>query len=196
MSQFERIHSDAYITANDVALAVFSFLGLVMTIIAMYPNARAKQLATCTLLGWLMLSNFINLFNALAWRNEHTSTWWDGKYWCDIEVKLIQPAFLGVACSLFCITRRLAEALGCTYVFIPKGDLKRRTLTDCMILYLPPIIQTGLQYIVETNRYLLQAVGGCTPGQDQSWPTFVIMFIPNQIFVAGAAYYCGKSCQV
>lgn len=194
-SYLDPFASSTNLKAQAIALPIFAALSIGIIITPFIWHYRNKNIAACTLIAWLILSNVFTFVNAIIWPDENFSTWWDGPGLCDVEAKLTWPMFTGVPAALACITRNLARVLRIhsSGLSTTKRQRRRILFVDCLILFLVPFLQLVLHYCIQTNRYFIIAVGGCAPSFDESWPTIVIMYIWPQIFALVADYYCSRS---
>lgn len=180
--------------AQAIALPIFSSLGIAIIIIPFVWHYRNKNLAACTLFAYLIVSNLFTCINAIIWPNEDYASWWDGTGLCDIQAKIAWPILTGIPCSVCCMLRNLAKVLRIDRANLntTKKQRRRMLLVDCLICFLVPFLQLALHYCIQPNRYILEAIGGCTPSFDESWPTIVLMYIPPQISALAACYYSGQ----
>jgi pheromone a factor receptor len=67
----------------------------------------------------------------------------------------------------------------------------RERVVDILICAGIPVLQVALHYIVQLNRYYINAINGCAESWDRSWPTIVIMMI-WPLFFSIATAICAR----
>lgn len=194
-SNLDQFATTTNLKAQSIALFVCTLSISFTVIVPLIKYAFHKNLAACTLICWLLLGNLFTVINAIIWHNDDFASWYDGVGLCDLEAKLYYPIFVGIPAAILGLTRNLARCMNVDSFSITttKQDRLHRFFIDCTTLYLVPVLQIGLHYITQINRYYITAVGGCAPSFDQSWPTIVIFFMWQEIFPLAACYYCGTS---
>ncbi|KAI9882564.1 MAG: hypothetical protein M1823_005686 [Watsoniomyces obsoletus] len=175
-----------------VILPLLAFLGIVLIIPPAVWHARNRNIAACSLIFWITLSNLFCFINALIWPTDDISRWWNGVGLCDIQVKLTWAFSVGAACSLACIMRNLARVLDVDRSGARSGSAsrKRQTIIDLLWCFACPIWVMAVDYIVQSNRYYIFTIAGCTPAIDESWLGIVLILMWAPIFCVVASFYC------
>ncbi|KAH0555853.1 hypothetical protein GP486_006203 [Trichoglossum hirsutum] len=129
--------------------------------------------------------------NSLIWPTGDVSNWWDGAILCDIQAKLFWATYSGDAGSLAAIMRNLARVMDVNRgALIPtKAQRKREIIIEVTYCFAYPIFHIATHYIVQTNRYYIFEIVGCTASWDWSWPTIVLIYIWPSIFCVIGSYY-------
>ncbi len=177
-----------------VVLPLLAFLAIVLIIPPGVWHARNRNVAACSLLFWITLSNVFVFINALIWPTDDISRWWNGVGLCDIQVKLTWAFSVGAACSLACIMRNLSRVLDVDRSATRSGSAsrKRQTIIDLLWCFACPIFVMAVDYIVQSNRYYIFTIAGCTPAIDESWLAIVLVLMWAPLFCVIASYYCSK----
>ena len=181
--------------ANAVALPLFAILALLINFVPFRLLYRVKNVAGCTLIITVAISNLISVVNSLLWPNDNFDTWYNGVGLCDIEVQIKVPLYTLIATSLCSITRSLARALDTDNATLheSKGMKRRRLIFDALFCFGMPFLQLVLHYIPSDARFGIYPVYGCLTFFDASWPTIVIMYMWPPIFSVLNCFYAGKS---
>ncbi|MCJ1388307.1 a-factor receptor [Xylographa bjoerkii] len=179
------------ISPAAIAIPLLSLITILLDFPAFIWHIKSRNLPSSSLIFWILLSNLMNLVNALLWPNDNIPTWFSGTILCDIEVKLDLAATLALVGSVFCIARTLARALDTSKPAISTSGQQRfrRNLLDCALCFGPPLYIIIIHYVVQPSRYYLFAISGCTPSVDNSWPTIVLIFIWPPLLCLPSAYY-------
>lgn len=183
-----------HLTPNAVALPLFSCIAIVLSVIPLYLLYRRKNIATCFLIVFIIVQNFLNLLNAALWPTDDFSLWWNGIGLCDVESKLRTPITTAIAASMSCVSRNLAKAVDTDNAnLLETPAMRRRRITiDLLICLGIPILQMALYYLVQTDRYVIITITGCANSVDNSWPSILIVHFWPPLYALINAYY---ACQ-
>ena len=158
-------------------------------------HLKNRNLAASSLIFWIVLTNFFVFINSLIWHDDDLDSWWRGYILCDIEVKLMNAANVGVPASLVAIMRSLALVLDTerTIVQPTTAQRRRKLAVDILLCFGFPIYMIIVVYVVQNIRYYIFAISGCVPGIDNSWPSIVLIHIYSPLLSTIAVYYSSKS---
>lgn len=181
------------LTPAAVALPILALITLVIDLPPFIWHVRNRNLAAATLVFYILLANLMNLINPLIWPTDDIGNWWPGFGLCDLEVKLMLGIWIGVVSCLLCIMRNLARVLNTdrTVMSVTRAQRNRQILFDCLLCFGAPLYMMGIHYIVQSNRYYIFAITGCTASFDESWPSLVLIFIWSPILCIFNLYYAG-----
>ena len=180
----------------DYLFTVFSFISALLCIPPMYFDFKipSRPWATLILIGWIFIINLLAGIDSLIWANPNPRTWWDGKGYCDIDARIKDMFTYGVPGAAIGICRFLADA---TNPDPAQTDLKhtqrRRNLIDLCLGVILPMALVGLKFIVESSRYHIVGVAGCSGVAYQSLPTIFVFTIWGPLICSVAAFYAGTS---
>ncbi|MCJ1400025.1 a-factor receptor [Xylographa trunciseda] len=179
------------ISPASIAIPLLSLITILLDFPAVVWHIKNRNLPASSLIFWIIVSNLMNVINAILWPNDNIPSWFSGTILCDIEVKLDLAVTFALVGSVFCITRALARALDTSKPAISACGQQRfqRNLLDCALCFGPPLYIIIIHYVVQPSRYYLFAISGCTPSVDNSWPTIVLVFIWPPILCLPSAYY-------
>ena len=186
------------VTPGTVAVPLLALVALTIDIPPFFWHIRNRNLAASSLVFWVFLSNLMNFINALVWPTDDVQNWWDGLVLCDIEVKLMIGATVGVVGSLACIMRNLARVLDTdrTVMSPSKAQRRRHTAIQLLFCFGGSLYLMLVHYVVQPNRYYIFAISGCTSSFDNSWPKLVLVLIWPPILCLVVVYYSSKPFSV
>jgi pheromone a factor receptor len=184
-----------HITASAVLLPLIAAISLLLLIPPAIWHVKQRNVAAISLLFWIALSTLFLFVNALIWRTDEIEKWWDGAILCDIQGKLFWAAYIGVQTSLACIMRRLAGVVDVDKIQVTqtRAQNKRRVIVDLLWCFALPIYAMAVEYVVQSNRYVIIGISGCAASIDNSWVSVVLLLMWPPIFSLVTAYYGGKS---
>ncbi|KAI5806493.1 pheromone A receptor-domain-containing protein [Peziza echinospora] len=164
---------------------------MILSIFPLIWHIKTRNLPAICLVSWLFASNLMNFTNAFIWSaDKNIYALWDGKIFCDVEVKIIIAAGVGKICGLAAISRNLAGVMKEDRAVVKtRGEKRRERVQDLVICFGLPVWTVCVHYFVQPDRYWLLGVQGCTPSIDNSWPSIVLEFIWPPIAALAAVYY-------
>ena len=190
--------SSPLIPPAAVAVPLLALLALILDLPPIVWHIRNRNIAASSLVFWVIIINFINFINAIIWPTDNIETWWNGRVFCDIQVKLIVAAGIGSVGSIICVMRGLAKVLDTeNTILAPSQGQKRKELIISLVLCVGlPVYMMPIQYIVQPTRYWITTVAGCTAPVDRSWPSIVLLTMWPTIFSVVAVYYSGMFMKI
>ena len=183
------------VTPAAIALPILALITLIIDALPMIWHIRNRNLAAACLVFWIVLANLMNFINPFIWPTDDISSWWPGYGLCDVEAKLQIGVSVGVISSLLCIMRNLARVLDTdrAVLSLSKAQQRKKVVIDCLLCLGAPAYMMIIHYIVQSSRYYIFAISGCTASTDPSWPTLVLVVIVPPIFCLVSLYYASKS---
>ena len=173
----------------DIVFSVFSLLAVFLTIPPFIWHWRNKNVAAVSLLFWIFLANLIYFLNSVIWANSITS-FWNGKVYCDIVIKLLCGYSVGVLGATAAIERYLAQIMRKDAPSHTTPESRRkRVVIELAFSFAVPILMMSLHYIVQPSRFMIMGVNGCVLTCDRSWPSFVLLLMWPTVFAAIASVY-------
>ena len=190
----ESTTSSFLVYPSAIILAAFSLLNLLLDIPPFIFHVRARNVAAGSLVLWILLMNTSDLINALLWPTDNIREWFSGIGLCDVEVKIFVGAQVGQTGALICIMQDLAKVLDTENVTLGRTDIeaKRRRVWELVMCWGMPLLLMICHYVVQSARYAIFGISGCTIIVDNSWPSIVLLQIWPVIFVLVDVYYSGK----
>lgn len=177
------------------ALIIVSTLFVVLDIAPLLWHIESRNWTICSLIIWIILLNIFTIINAAIWgQGTPKTSWWLGYGLCDVEVKLTQAAYLGITGGLACTMRRLANIVDKNKItLVPTKAQKTRDLLFTIIMcYFFPVYIMIAQYVVQTYRYGIVGVTGCTVLLDLSLLSELLVRIWPIVLSLVAVYYSSK----
>ncbi|KAI9713395.1 MAG: a-factor receptor [Chrysothrix sp. TS-e1954] len=181
------------IYATSIVISLFSLVTLILDLPPLLWHARNRNFAAASLIFWIVLLNFFNFVNAIIWPSDEvlfTPGYYDGAGLCDIEVKIEVGSWAALSGTLASIMWDLAKVMDTDRPIIPSQAEKRRQFAlDIILSWGFPIYLMLIHYIVQSNRYYLPSVSGCTPSLDNSWVSIILIFVWPLVLAVLGAYF-------
>ncbi|KAJ7086817.1 STE3-like pheromone receptor, partial [Mycena belliarum] len=113
--------------------------------------------------------------------------------WCEISIRIMMGASVGLPAASLCINRRLYHIASVRAVSISKAEKRRTIFIDSLICGLFPALYIAFQYIVQGHRFDIFQDIGCYPAFFNSLPTYFISSMWPVIIGLVSGVYCGLS---
>ncbi|KAK9480275.1 pheromone A receptor-domain-containing protein [Lipomyces japonicus] len=172
-----------------VPLFVTSILSIFCTIPALFWHARHKNVPALCFIVVLQIQNVFVLVNSIPWGSDDTSTYWDGKGYCDIATRVFVAGGVAIVSCLVAISRNLANIMA-KNVPLPTANIQRRKLiVDLCICFIPPSLIVIFYYFYQPYRYEIIPRYGCMPSCYPSWVMVILYSIWAPILALVASVY-------
>ena len=176
----------------DILVAVLAFPSCMLSIPPLIAHIRSKNFAATVLILATMILNLENFVNALIWSTSDVENSWDGRIFCDIEVKLsigLPMASIGAITSILRQTAIILDTNSITLTPNPKQRIQKAIFegTVCVLL---PAIMMATHYVVQPQRYWILPVVGCKASYDNNWLTIILIFLPTILVCIPGSIYC------
>ena len=181
-------HSSAKIIPPFAGIAVLLNVGPLIW------HVRNRNVGAASIISWIVILNLINFCNSLIWPRDNIHQWWDGKIYCDIQLRLIVGGTLGgITGGTLCLAKSLAKVLDTKSQVIShdKGDRRRKYVLEGLLCIGLPIWFMIVLYFVQVGRYYIEGVWGCDVPMSRSWPTIALLRIWPVLLMLIASYYAG-----
>ncbi|KAJ6550802.1 fungal pheromone STE3G-protein-coupled receptor, partial [Mycena vulgaris] len=167
---------------------IAAFLGFILSLIPVYWQFEAWNVGTVWFIFWIALSCITQYFNSLVWSGNTLNS---APAWCEISIRLVMAASVGLPAASLCINRRLyciaSEPLAAV---ISQGQKRRAIVIDSFICGLSPVLYTALQIVVQRHRFDILEDIGCTAALYNSLPTsFISSALPMILSVGSGLYF-------
>jgi pheromone a factor receptor len=172
-------------------LIPLSLLAILLNIGPLVWHIRSRNIPTSSILAWIIILNLINFINAIIWHNDDPEHWWRGFYLCDIEVRLIVGASVGLSGAALCLAQSLARVLDTEHQ--KSIMIKHQWVKDALLCWALPIWFMVVYYAVQTIRYTIGAGYGCGAPFSTSWVTIVLIYMWPVILMVITCYYTSQS---
>lgn len=179
---------------SAVVLATLSLLFALLIMPPMLWHCSNRNIGATSLILWLLILNLQDFLNAIIWSHDNIPHWFEGQVLCDIEVKITIAVTVGVPSSVACVLRALAKVMDTERVSLglTKGQRWRGYAIDLLWCAGFPALQMLFHYIVQTRRYYIVGIAGCTPANSRSWVTDLLIVAPQVVWTVVGCYYAGE----
>ncbi|KAF5353484.1 hypothetical protein D9756_007950 [Leucocoprinus leucothites] len=165
---------------------IFAFLGVLLALVPLPWHFKAWNSGTCFYILWTSLACLNQFINSVLW---HGNTANRAPVWCDISIRIMMGASVGIPASSLCINRRLYYIITSNSA-ISSNEKKRRVLMDSLICLLFPLVYIALQYIVQGHRFDIYEDIGCFPALYNTLPLYFLSLSWPLIIGCISASYC------
>ncbi|KAJ7077611.1 STE3-like pheromone receptor, partial [Mycena epipterygia] len=169
----------------------FSAIGFLLSLVPLYWQIEAWNVGAVWYIFWTALSCLNQYFNSLIWAGNTVNS---APAWCEISIRIMMGASVGLPAASMCINRRLyyVASVPPTAV-VSKADKRRAIIIDSCICGLFPVLYTALQVVVQRHRFDILEDIGCAPALYNSIATSFISFTWPLLLSFGSAVYCTLS---
>ncbi|KAH6907369.1 pheromone receptor Rcb2 B44 [Coprinopsis sp. MPI-PUGE-AT-0042] len=169
---------------------VVAFIGFVVSLVPLPWHLQAWNSGTCFFMMWTSLACLNQFVNSLVWSGNVTN---HSPVWCEISIRILLGASVGIPASSLCIVRRLYSIASVQNVAIDRIQKRRSVIIDACICVLFPLVYIALQYVVQGHRYDIFEDIGCYPALYNTALTYVISYIPPLALGVISFIYCGMA---
>ncbi|KAJ7732209.1 pheromone A receptor-domain-containing protein [Mycena maculata] len=166
---------------------IFAFLGFLLPLVPLLWHFQAWNSGTCWYIFWASSSCLNQFVNSIVWSGNTLNS---APAWCEISIRIMMGASVGLPAASLCINRRLYHIASVRCVVITKAEKRRAVLIDSLICGLFPAIYVALQYIVQGHRFNIFEDIGCYPDLYNSLPTYFISSMWPVVIGLVSAVYC------
>lgn len=158
-------------------------------------HVRHRNVGAASLIIHLTLLNITSFINPLIWPRDNVQDWFSGAVLCDIEVRLKLFASFGLGASLICIFKGLADILDpeLKTASFSSAHKKRKMLMELLVCFGAPLLFIVTYYIVQSQRYAVFAISGCTYMVEGGWVSILLVSMWFPLLQLIAASYAGPS---
>ncbi|KAF2128356.1 STE3-domain-containing protein [Dothidotthia symphoricarpi CBS 119687] len=176
-----------------VILPILAFGSWILCIPPLIWHFSQRNIAAGSLILWIIMTNFFDSVNPLIWPRDNITEWWDGKIWCDINVRIQIGGTVGMAASVTMIVRKLARVMDTRNITMStsRNNKKKEMILDMLVCWGYPLVLIIVYYAVQPMRYLIYGIVGCWSAYHTSWPSVVLSYMWGPITMCVAAYYAG-----
>ncbi|KAB5588026.1 Pheromone B beta 1 receptor [Ceratobasidium theobromae] len=171
-----------------VAIPIVSFICVILALIPLPLHWRTRNVATLSLIFWLVLGNIVRGINSVIWSGTTAVKY---KVWCDISIRLLIGVNFAVPASVFCICRFLAQVACPRDCNLVASNKRRRMIFDLVMCVGLPMVFMALYYVVQTNRFSILEDFGCEAPVHMSVLGLFIMYLPSVLVSLAALVYAG-----
>jgi pheromone a factor receptor len=179
-----------------VILPALAFPAWILCIPPFVWHFSQHNLATWSLISWFIILNLFNSINPLIWPRDNVDEWWSGSGLCDIEIRLLNSASIGLAACTTMMMRKLAKVMDTRNITVStsRSSRRREKFLEAFVCWGYPAFMMLVYYFVQPLRYYIYGISGCVSPISLSWVTIVLDTMWPAITICFAGYYAGKSC--
>ncbi|KAF8884494.1 fungal pheromone STE3G-protein-coupled receptor [Infundibulicybe gibba] len=167
--------------------SIFAFMGFLLSIIPLPWHLQAWNSGTCFYMMWASLACLNQFINSIVWAGNTLNV---APIWCEISIRIMMGASVGLPAASLCINRRLYIIANVRAVSITRAEKSRAVLVDALICVLFPLIYIALQYVVQGHRFDIYEDIGCFPALYNTLPTYFLSSMWPIIIGLISAVYC------
>ncbi|KAJ7436163.1 pheromone receptor Rcb2 B44 [Mycena galericulata] len=175
----------------DPVFPVFAFLGFILSLVPLYWQFEAWNAGVIWYIFWTSISCLTQYFNSVVWAGNTVNS---APAWCEISIRIMMAAWVGLPAASLCINRRMYQIASMPPTAnLGEAEKRRAIITDSFICGLFPALYTGLQIVVQRNRFDILEDVGCIPDLYDSLPTYFISLLWPLVLGVGSIAYCSLS---
>ncbi|RXW13263.1 hypothetical protein EST38_g12588 [Candolleomyces aberdarensis] len=166
---------------------IFCLLGFIFSVIPLPWHLQAWNSGTVYFMMWSALA-CLNLFiNSIVWADNVRNS---APIWCEISIRIMLAASVGIPASSLCINRRLYKIANAQSVAISRVEKIKGLLVDTSICVLFPLVYLVMVYVVQGHRYDILEQFGCFPAIYNTIPTYFLSTMWPLVIGTISACYC------
>ncbi|KAJ7677557.1 GPCR fungal pheromone mating factor [Mycena rosella] len=170
---------------------IFAFFGFLLTIVPLYWQFEAWNVGIIWYIFWTALYCISQYFNSVVWAGNVVNS---APAWCEISMRIIMGASVGIPAASLCINRRLYCIASVPPVaIVSKADKRRDIIIDSFICGLVPAFYIALQIGVQRHRFDILEDVGCSAALFNSLPTYFVSSAPPLVLSFASAVYLSFS---
>ncbi|KAF9526208.1 fungal pheromone STE3G-protein-coupled receptor [Crepidotus variabilis] len=166
---------------------IFAFLGFVLSLIPLPWHLQAWNSGTCYFMMWAALACLNQFINSIVWAGNSIN---HSPAWCEISIRIMMAASVGVPASSLCINRRLYHIANVQKINLGRSEKTRAIVIDSLICVLFPLFFVALQYVVQGHRFDIFEDIGCYPALYNTLVTYFTSCMWPIVIGLISATYC------
>ncbi|KAF5378596.1 hypothetical protein D9615_007165 [Tricholomella constricta] len=166
---------------------IFAFIGFVAALIPLPWHLQAWNSGTCFYMMWASIACLNQFVNSVVWADNAINS---APIWCDISIRIMLGASVGLPAASLCINRRLYHIASVQAVAISRAEKRRAILIDTLICVLFPVIFVAIQYVVQGHRFNIYEGIGCYPAIFNTLPSYFLSGMWPILIGLISAIYC------
>jgi pheromone a factor receptor len=166
--------------------SAFTFIGFLLCAIPLYWHLEAWNIGTSLYIAWAGLGCLNYFINSVIWNNSVQNF---APVWCDISTRFLVGLNVGIPAALLVINHRLFKIVSRTAALTTEAEKRRALFIDLAIGLGIPLVQMGLQLVVEGHRFDIFEEIGCIQSTYNVTLAFPLLHIwPVVISIITAIY--------
>ncbi|KAF9440169.1 STE3-domain-containing protein [Macrolepiota fuliginosa MF-IS2] len=166
---------------------ILTFLGFFLVLIPLPWHMKAWNSGTCFYMMWAALGCLNQFINSIVW---HDNALNPAPFWCEISIRIMMGASVGLPASSLCINRRLYHIITARTGSISNWEKKRAIIIDSLICIVFPLVYIALQYIVQGHRFNIYEDIGCFPATYNTVIAYLVSCMWPLLIGCISACYC------
>ncbi|KAF8055252.1 pheromone receptor Rcb2 B44 [Lyophyllum atratum] len=166
---------------------IFAFIGFISALVPLSWHFQAWNSGTCFYMFWASLACLNQFINSVVWADNAINS---APIWCDISIRIMLGASVGLPAASLCINRRLYHIASVQSVSIGRAEKRRAILIDTLICILFPMIFVAVQYVVQGHRFDIFEGIGCYPAIFNTLPAYLLSGMWPILIGLVSAVYC------
>lgn len=176
----------------EVLIPILACGAFLLSLPPLIVHVQMRNFAATVLVLSFGVLNLQIFLNSLIWPRENQDTFWDGKIFCDIQIKLLvglMPAIMGAMTSILRQMAIILDTDRMTMSASPRERAQKRYFEAFFCVILPVLLMTT-HYVVQPIRIILSPLNGCVAAYDNSWMSIVLQFIWPPVICLVGTFYC------
>ncbi|OBA20943.1 STE3-domain-containing protein [Metschnikowia bicuspidata var. bicuspidata NRRL YB-4993] len=170
-------------------LAAFSFLALAVLVPPLCYHVQQRNIPAASLIIWFCIQNLTTFINAVIWSGENYNRVYDGKIYCDITVRILSGATVGLLCATACIIFNLFMIIAAKNHGYLARDSKTKLAVNILMCWANPLLVMGLTVLAQNHRYDIARYYGCSAPWNYTLGSVMLVSIWNVIWIAVACVF-------
>ncbi|KAG6906375.1 hypothetical protein DXG01_014248 [Tephrocybe rancida] len=137
---------------------------------------------------WAALACLNQFVNSVVWHNNALNP---APIWCEISIRIMMGASVGLPAASLCINRRLYHIACGQNVSFTRTDKIRAILADTLIAVVFPLVFIAIQYVVQGHRFNIFEDVGCYPALFNTLPAYFLSIMWPIVIGLISVVYCG-----
>ncbi|KAJ7604449.1 fungal pheromone STE3G-protein-coupled receptor [Roridomyces roridus] len=157
---------------SSSGLVAAPFVASFLILVTIPHHWRVRNCATLSIIAWLLAFNLVYGVDAAIWSGNVDIV---APVWCDIATKIILGAKTSITGCSLCLAMQLHRIANCAVR--PRGYRDR--VAELALCWGFAFMIMGLHYIVQGHRFDIIQDLGCWPTIYVSWPSVLILTVPQ-----------------
>lgn len=175
--------------ATGLILAAFSFIALVILVPPLCYHFQQRNIPASSLILWFCIQNLTSFINAVIWSGEDYNQRYDGKIYCDITVRILSGATVGLLCATACIIFNLFMIISAKNHGYLSRDSKTKLVVNILMCWANPLLVMGVTVLAQTHRYDVARYNGCSAPWSYTLGSVMLVSIWNVLWIAVACVF-------
>ncbi|CAG8660943.1 13807_t:CDS:2 [Cetraspora pellucida] len=150
---------------------------------------QTRNWGVVLMIFWVIATNSILFINSILWADDLDDK---APIYCLISTPIYVGANVGLLASISCMIYTLYTLIACPMI-VTEQVKKKQTVIDFSLIIGAPIVLTGFNYLVQTNKYGIRPVLGCFSVEYVNALFFLVHGIWPVIISIIGCYYAART---